>query len=307
VTALDRVIAAELDRPPPAAAQAIVAALTRAHGGAIAAILFYGSCRRTGDVAGLLDLTVLHDGHFAFHRRAMPALFNALLPPNVTMVAAEHGGIAVRAKVAVMSLGQFERRMRPGAVDTTVWARFCQPASLLHARDARVRARVSAAIKRGIGTASLWAVRLGPPSGSAGAFWSGLFARTYGVELRPEPAGRPALIYGQGQAWFDAVLPPGLAGLGIDPRVDAAGVLHPAIAVGRRWRAAWSLRVVAGRALNAMRLVKAAFTFADGAEYVAWKIERHTGVRLEVSAWQRRHPLIGAPALLVQWLRKTSP
>jgi hypothetical protein len=32
-------------------------------------------------------------------------------------------------------------------------------------------------------------------------------------------------------------------------------------------------------------------------DYVAWKIERHRGVRIEVKPWQRRFPLLAAPGL----------
>ncbi len=36
---------------------------------------------------------------------------------------------------------------------------------------------------------------------------------------------------------------------------------------------------------------------APGMDYVAWKIERHSGVRIEVAPWQRRFPLLAAPGL----------
>ena len=32
-------------------------------------------------------------------------------------------------------------------------------------------------------------------------------------------------------------------------------------------------------------------------DYVVWKVERHSGVRIEPSPWQRRHPLLAAPWL----------
>ena len=41
-----------------------------------------------------------------------------------------------------------------------------------------------------------------------------------------------------------------------------------------------------------LRLSKAAFTFHDSISYAAWKIERHTGVRVEVTPMLRRHPLL---------------
>jgi hypothetical protein len=53
----------------------------------------------------------------------------------------------------------------------------------------------------------------------------------------------------------------------------------------------WRLRRWQGKVLSVLRLSKAAFTFHDSISYAAWKIERHTGVRVEVTPMLRRHPL----------------
>ena len=45
------------------------------------------------------------------------------------------------------------------------------------------------------------------------------------------------------------------------------------------------------------RLLKAACTFDNAIEYVAWKVERHSGYRIEPTPFQRRHPLLAAPRL----------
>jgi hypothetical protein len=63
------------------------------------------------------------------------------------------------------------------------------------------------------------------------------------------------------------------------------------------------LRRQLGKPLNLLRLIKAAFTFDGAIDYVVWKVERHSGVRLEIQPWQRRHPLLAAPRLYYQ-LRK---
>jgi hypothetical protein len=46
-----------------------------------------------------------------------------------------------------------------------------------------------------------------------------------------------------------------------------------------------------------LRLVKSAFTFEDGAAYLAWKIRRHSGVSFELTPWQRRHPILASTTL----------
>lgn len=298
VGGLERLIAAQLDTPAPDAVGTIVREIRRRHGDAVAAILFYGSCRRTGDMTGLLDLYVLHDGQRAFHGGLLPALLNALLPPNIVLLDLPHGEGRVRAKVAILSRRQYARRMRPASLDTTIWARFVQPASLLHARDAAAREWVEVTLACGIRTAVLWAIRLGPQAATPAQYWRALFARTYRTELRPERGDRPALVYDNDARWFGRILLLALAELGLDPAPDSAGRLHLGLGHRPRWILAWRLRRLWGKPLNILRLVKASLTVEDGADYLAWKIERHSGVQLVFTPWQRRHPVLAAPILL---------
>ena len=283
-------------RRPPSGA--LVGEIRRRHGASVAAILFYGSCRRTGDLSGLIDLYVLHDGHRRFHGRILPALLNRILPPNVLFLTVPHGPDRIRAKVAMLSRRQFARRMRPGSLDTTLWARFSQPATLLHARDPATRRWLETTLAAGLRTAGLWALRLGPDDATPAGYWHGLFAHTYGAELRPEGRDRPAQVYEADSGWFDAGLALTLAGLGMDPAPDAAGMLHPDLPHRRRWRMAWTMMRVLGRLRNILRLVKAGLTVENGADYLVWKIERHSGRALVLSRWQRRHPVLAAPAVL---------
>ena len=298
--ALRALVASGLDGPAIPEARAVAGAVLRRHGGAVAAILFYGSALRERDASGLLDLYVLVDRARDWHPRApLRAFALRLLPPDVEHWTAgrpdlpqggsdpggsDPGDRPLRAKVAVMTLSQFRRRCRPGALDTTVWARFCQPARLLHARDAAARATVLEAVAGAAAAAAHWAVRLGPSGGGSAERWRALFRATYGAELRAERGGdRAALVHAADPRRYDALLA-AVPDAGRGPPVDAAR----AWARRRRW----------GKALNVLRLVKAAFTFAGGADYLAWKVERHSGVALRLTPWQRRHPVLSAPLLL---------
>ena len=49
--------------------------------------------------------------------------------------------------------------------------------------------------------------------------------------------------------------------------------------------------------LNVLRLLKASSTFEGAARYAAWKIERHTGVAVDVTPWRERHPVLAAPGV----------
>jgi len=54
----------------------------------------------------------------------------------------------------------------------------------------------------------------------------------------------------------------------------------------------WKLRTVQGKLLSVARLLKALFTFDGGLDYIAWKLERHSGVSVEIPDRVRRWPLI---------------
>lgn len=276
-------VARELATPAPAGISALVDAIQARFGDRVDAILFYGACRRTGDATGLLDLYVLHDGYRRFYRRWLPALYNRALPPNVIHLSVPGGSDTLRAKVAIMSRRQFAQRMRPAALDTTIWTRFCQPASLLYARNPRVRHGVAQAIAEGVRTAVAWSTRLAPAAADPASRWRALFMSTYRLELRPEARSRPALVYEAAATWFDEVT----------ILVQAEG--QP---IGRL--PSWRLRRLLGKPLNLLRLVKAAFTFEGGADYLSAKLGRHTGATPVPSRWQRRHPLLGAPVLIWQ-------
>ncbi len=155
-------------------------------------------------------------------------------------------------------------------------------------------------------TAARWAAELGPPSGAPTDFWRALYARTYGAELRVESAARAKDIVDRDAQRYGRLLAAmwRMAGIEFDTLSD--GALRPRSTDGERHSSErrWSRRQRLGRPLNILRLLKAAFTFDGAMDYVAWKIERHSGVRIEVSPWQRRFPLLAAPRLYWQLRRR---
>ncbi len=279
---LDALVAAEAEAAAPGELQQLVRTILHAHGDSVSAILFYGSCRRTADLSGLIDLYVLYDQHRAFHGKTIPALLNWLLPPNVMLMAPDGGTPGLQAKVAVLSERQFHRRVQRDSLDTTIWTRFSQPASLLYARDPATFHRVVACLAEAIRTAVFWARVLNPGAQTPADHWRGLFAHTYRAELRPERRDQPDRLYRSNARWFDAAL----AAIPMQPA-------KPCIPAG-----GWVLRRLIGKPLNLLRLLKAAFTFSGGVDYILWKLQRHSGIRLTLTAWQRRHPVLAAPWLL---------
>lgn len=296
----DAIIAAELSESPPPAAGFVAGELARHGGDTVAAVLFYGSNLRSGDIDGVLDFYVLVEDLRRWHRSRPLAFATRLLPPTVEYWEIPWQGHLLRAKVAVLTADQFARALRPDALDTTIWARFTQPVMLPYVRDPVSRSAIVAMLAQAVATAARWAALLGPDEGGALSFWEALFRATYGAELRVEKGERGASLVTHAQERYRALLPlawqqAGLAyesleGERLRPRLSMAARKH-----GQR---GWAWRRRLGKWLNIARLAKATFTFRGGADYIAWKIERHSGVKLALTPWQRRHPLLAAPTIL---------
>jgi hypothetical protein len=304
-TALLTLISGELGRTAPAAVLALAQEFARRGGAATVAVLYYGSALRAESLEGVLDFYVLLDSVHAWPGSTLKRMANSLLPPNVGYVELTHQGQLLRAKYAVMSSRQFQQRVRRNSLDTTIWARFCQPALCVWARSPADQYRVVTWVAAAITTAAAWAAALGPASAPAADHWRALFAHTYAAELRVEQAGRATDIVGKYPERYATLLP--LAWQAAQIPFDAAGnILAPAVTDAQRRSSArsWRWRQRLGRPLNILRLLKAAFTFEGAMDYVVWKIERHRGVRIEVSNWQRRFPLLAAPGLYWQLRRR---
>lgn len=303
---LRKALAEELRRPVMAEAHRVAEHALEERGAYEGPILFYGSCLRAESPEGVMDVYLLPPTYRAFHGGTVTALLNWLIPPNVYFWNVRDRGQTLRAKVAAVSLGQFAAFCRFRSWNPSIWARFCQPAALLHApseesTDATVDALVEAVI-----TAARWGAMLGPERGRSRDYWEALFRATYRAELRPERDNRPALVYEANQERYDRLLPLAWAAAGLAYEQDEDGVYAPALSArarrAARWR--WLTRRFAGKSLSALRLVKGAFTFAGAVDYLVWKIERHSGARLELLPWQRRHPFLAAPFLFVKLRRQ---
>lgn len=286
-------IGTALDRPVREEVSAY-ARLLAEEAGALA-VLFYGSNLRTGSLEGVLDFYVL-----------LPGPQRERIWPRVSYREWDHGSQRLRAKIATMSLAQFAEAAAGRSRDTTIWARFVQPCALVWAAQEAARGQVLDALGDAAQTAARLAAAVGPDSGPAEAYWRALFRATYRAEFRVEKPGRENAILEVNAAHFDGLLPLAWEAAGIAfgradeslaPRLDAAE--RRAIL---RW---WDTRRRLGKPLNLLRLAKATTTFDGAADYAAWKLERHTGIALEVTPFRARYPLLAAPGALVElWRRR---
>ncbi len=280
-------IAVALSRPVQDEVRHFAEALAAEAGAS--AVLFYGSNLRTGSLEGVLDFYLLRDG---------PA--ETGIWPRVSYHERETGGITLRAKVATMALATFRDAAAGALLDTTIWARFVQPSTLIWARDEATAARIGEAIELAACTAARLAVALGPQAATSDQYWRALFRATYAAEFRVEKAGREESILSANREHFDGLLTLALTAADIAYARDAQGIIRPEISPAQRRQTLnwWHRRRRMGKPYNFIRLLRASTTFEGAARYAAWKIERHTGVPVPLTPWRERHPVLAAPGVL---------
>ena len=283
----------ELAAPAPADVVALAAAL--ADSGRDAAVLYYGSTLRTGDLTGVLDFYRLTNGP---HRRGLHGMVEVLLWPEISYHEVQVGVRTLRAKVATLPLATFHRAAAGRTLDTTIWARFVQPTQLVWSGGSDAAAAAAEACAAAVATAAGYAAKFGPEEGPPNAFWLALFRRTYAAEFRMETTGRADTVMASAEARYTELLP--LAWNAAHIAFEARdGVLRPE----KRGLPDWALPNLMGKPLNVARILKAAFTFDGAARYAAYKIERHTGVEIAVTPFRERHPFLAAPGAWLE-LRK---
>jgi hypothetical protein len=291
---LSTLVAAELAEPVDPRVSAMAAAVAALYPGAARAVLFYGSCLRQRELDGLmLDFYLIVSDYRAAYGRGWRAPANRLIPPNVFPF--EHDGLV--AKYAVLSEADFLRLNGPETLSVSVWARFAQPSRLVWSSAPEAAARSVEAVARAAPTLlgqarPLW------QGGDPLDLWRCAFALTYSAELRAERKGRAGSVVEADPERYRTFTGPALAAAGID--LDSS----VPEAERKRSRRRWAARRRAGKALTVLRLIKASGTYAGGIDYLAWKINRHAGTKIEVKPWQRRWPLVAAIGLLPRLLRR---
>ncbi|MDT8340335.1 MAG: hypothetical protein RQ751_02380 [Longimicrobiales bacterium] len=310
VTALVR---RELARPVPDATVALVAHLRERFGDALAGVLLYGSCLRSGDLRdGLVDLYVVVDSFSRAYRSRALRLGNRLLPPNVFYLeiplesdSRSGRGDILRSKYAVVSMAQL-RRGCASWFHPYLWARFAQPARLAYARDADaekdvVDAVAAAPVRFLAETHPLLADEEPFP---ATELWRAGLARSYAAELRPE-RNRAETLVALNHEYLESLTRAAQPALPeLEPAPGGRYRSRAGARGRRRARRRWGLRRLQGRLLSVLRLTKAATTFENGLDYLAWKVARHTGERIDVTPELRRRPLLRGFRLLRSLLRR---
>jgi len=248
----------------------------------VAAILGYGSC--LGGVStsdSLIDFYVLVRQAKDVSASSLSSTACSMLPPNVYYAEMSFQGRILRTKFAILDIDNFGRWVSDATKNPYFWARFAQPSALVWVAGNDERDQVGEHICQAIKTMLGHCKALSKEDED---LWQRGLVQTYRTELRAEGPARAGEIVARNEQYYR----------GISQHFGGVAPI----------KARWFWRRVQGKLFSVLRLLKASFTFTGGADYLAWKISRHSGVEIKLTDWQRRHPFLTAIYLLPGLLRK---
>ncbi len=294
----------------PEAIQNLCEALLNRHPKTIQAILFYGSCLRSdSDIDGIVDLYLIVDDYASINSSPFLAFANHWLPPNVFYTEVPYRDRTVRTKYAILSIEDFQHSTSMRWFHSYFWARFAQPTMVLYAASPEMKQRIHAALAQAVLTFLQRSIPQAPAIFEALDIWKTGLSLTYQAELRTERSGRISQILEANRTYYQQTADIALPHLSIPMTSDKSTqpVQYQANqSASERFisSCSWFLRRTQGKLLSVLRLIKGLFTFEGGVDYILWKIERHSGVSIELTPGQRKHPLLASPSVFWKLYRK---
>jgi hypothetical protein len=281
--------------PQHPALRHLVESLKQRHSDCVQSILFYGSCLRSGDpFDGLVDLYLIVDNYRCANSSWLKALLNQLLPPNVFYAEFPFQGKTIRCKYAILSTRDLQRGTSTRWFQAYLWGRFSQPTALAWWRNEAAHRNAALSMAQAVITFLNRALPSTPAKGSVQSLWQNALKLSYATELRPESHGRARELTAANTSYYQRVTELAAPRLIHHLTLAGDGNYQTNIPATVRWlsRQHWRLRTLQGKLLSLARLSKALFTFEGGLDYIAWKLERHSGEAIEIPDRVRRYPLI---------------
>jgi hypothetical protein len=258
-------------------------------------IVFYGSCMRTREYQdAMLDFYVIVDEYQHAYSNRWYSLANKILPPNVFYLQVEMNDQIYRCKYAVMTHSSLSSAVKK-SFHPYFWARFTQPLSLIYAVNDDVKKSI-AKIQCAAATTFTDSVKDSMEGEfTSESLWVQGLQLTYSTELRAETKQRAGIIYNTQRDFYDGIT------ASIFPNKAIEFSMHK---IKYSTSIKWKVRAMWGKVLSILRLMKATTTFVNGVDYIAWKIERHTGEPVIVSDKLRKYPLIYCWPLLFKFYKQ---
>jgi hypothetical protein len=292
-------------RVPSPAVNSLVQEILVRYGSGVQAILFYGSCLHKEEyLDGLFDLYVLVDSYGTANRNPMQAALNQLLPPNVFYLEIPFEKQTVRAKYAILSLTDLQQGTSKNWFHSYLWARFCQPTTVVYVRDEEVNKLVNTAFAQAVITFTTRVLPRMPPQFTIRELWHKGLELTYRAEFRPERPDQQVRLFDAASDYFEDITCKAFEALPFQvTAINSKDIALYSANIHKSMRfiagLTWAIRILQGKILSVLRLVKGTLTFDGGVDYILWKIKRHSGVTMEASPFLRRHPILAM--LVLSW------
>jgi hypothetical protein len=281
-------------------------------GGSVRVVLLYGSrlLKTRPDRHSALDFVVIVDDYRAYYAGLSAAdelqrpvglmtFLARFLAPNVIAYTPEDGRNGL-AKCLVVSRADFERALGPHHPDHFLLGRMIQRVGEVWAASPEDLLWVREQIRGAHARVLDWVGPYLDGEVSASDLGRTLLEVCYQGELRPESRGRAGAIFEAQADHFASALAPTLEraveagvmvpGEGIAGDDDARFLLSRPTSVADRRRVRRYFRRSKRR--TTLRWFKHMVTFANWLPYVVRKVERHTGRTIELTAVERKLPLI---------------
>jgi hypothetical protein len=285
-------------------------ALLARFGSATQAILFYGSCLRSGnDLDGLVDLYVVVNDYRKAYNKQLLRLCNQLLPPNVFYLEVSSAERTIHAKYAVISLRDLQHGTARKWFHSYLWGRFAQPIRVLYVQDEFLKKQIDAVLAQAVVTFMTRVLPRLPARFEARELWLTGLSLSYRAELRAEKSNRVSQLWEAAQPYYEQITQAAMPALPYNVHIDSSSQpvsYATKIAATTRFvnQLTWHMRQIQGKTLSLVRLSKALLTFQGGVDYIVWKLERHSGTAIPVPPRIRRYPLLFGWSLLWRLYRR---
>jgi len=287
-------ILAEENVAPNARVTSVCEAIAARHPGRVQAFMYYGSSLRDLETAEkMLDFYVIVDSYRKTHKNPIRALLNRLIPPAVYYYEqTDENGVLSTCKYSIISIAEFEKRCGAHALLSMVWGRFCQPSVMLFPNGELTAERLMASRETAVKHMAAQIAPLIDAPVTSTDFWAKGFYESYRTELRPESSeGRAAEIVARYGKRYERLM------TALYGKPDKDGFYIVAEIASRSVKTKWFLRRLLGKPMTAIRVINSAATFEGGLDYVLRKLKNHSGVTIEPTPFQRKHPVICSPVL----------